>query len=81
MTVQLAGPVPDAGEFHQIHARLVSDVTVSRCESCGDLEHTGSGMEGHTAHGADHAMATGHTVTVEHVRRVVFAARQIKEQG
>ena len=63
-----AAPALRGDEFHPIRLRLVSDVTEVTCEQCGPLEHTGAGLEGQVAHGADHAIATGHAVTERHVR-------------
>lgn len=69
--LRLQRPVPGAsgGEFHPIAVGLAEDYTEVTCAACGPLEHIGSGAgEGHTAHGADHAIATGHTVTERHIR-------------
>jgi len=59
--------------FHPITLAMTSDATEVTCASCGLLEHTGTGPgEGHVAHGADHAIATGHTVTETRIRVTVI---------
>lgn len=70
MTAQAAEPVTSpagsaaaADEFHPITVALAQDYTEITCVSCGMLEHAGG-----VTHGADHAIATGHTVTETHVR-------------
>ena len=68
-------PAGVAEEFHLISAGLTEDTTDVSCAGCGFCEHTGSGTEGHVAHGSQHAIATGHTVTERHVRVTVIRER------
>jgi len=62
-------------EFHPIAIGLAADTTDVTCAGCEFAEHTGTGLESHAAHGAAHAIATGHTVTERHVRLTVISER------
>jgi hypothetical protein len=83
MTVQVSGPAtpsrgftaPGDGEFHPIELALTQDYTDVTCAVCGPLDHAGSGPWHAIAHGADHAIATGHTVLERHVRLTVISER------
>jgi hypothetical protein len=67
--------LPDE-RFHPISVRMESDVTECSCRDCGFSESTGAGMWKAVADGANHAIATGHTVTERHVRVTVISERR-----
>lgn len=75
MAAQVFSPAEAGEEFHPIVTRLAEDTTEVTCAVCGPVEHTGSGAEGHAAHGAQHAIVTGHTVSERHVRLTVISER------
>jgi hypothetical protein len=88
MSVQTAEPAtppgglprPRQGEFHPIDVRLASDTTEVECAVCGPLADAGVGVWQGVAHGADHAITTGHTVTERHVRLTVIRQRRVKPE-
>lgn len=83
MSAQMAEPATPPGgiprlregEFHPITSSLVSDVTETQCQDCEFAEH--SGPVSVIAHGADHAIATGHTVSERHTRVSVIRERPV----
>ncbi len=79
MPAPAMNPALAGEEFHQIAIGLEADTTEVTCAGCEFAEHTGSGLEGHAAHGAQHAIATGHTVTERHVRTTVIGERRGRE--
>lgn len=60
---------PELEEFHPITVSTTSDVTEVACTSCEYAQRTGR-MDV-ISHAADHAIATGHTVTETHIRVTV----------